>query len=75
MLLKAKSVLLLILFMLVGCAAVQPDALTDRGGWVFREHSCSTARISAKRSRSFGQNLENQARGPLSSLFMGIKNR
>ena len=36
MLLKAKSVLLLILFMLVGCAAVQPDALTDRGGWVIQ---------------------------------------
>jgi dipeptidyl aminopeptidase/acylaminoacyl peptidase len=34
--LKAKSVLLLILVMLVSCAAVQPDALTDRGGWVIQ---------------------------------------
>ena len=34
--LKAKSVLLLTLVMLVSCAAVQPDAHTDRGGWVIQ---------------------------------------
>jgi dipeptidyl aminopeptidase/acylaminoacyl peptidase len=32
--LQAKSVLLLTWLLLVGCAAVQPDTLTDRGGWV-----------------------------------------
>ncbi len=32
--LKATSVLLLSLLMLVGCAAVQPGVMTDRGGWV-----------------------------------------
>ena len=36
MCLKAKSLLLLTLFMLVGCATVQPGALTDRGGWVIQ---------------------------------------
>src|SRR5262245_27660050 len=34
--LKAKSVLLLSLVMLVGFTAVQPDTLTDRGGWVIQ---------------------------------------
>jgi len=34
--LKAKSVLLLSLVMLVGFTAVQPDTLADRGGWVIQ---------------------------------------
>jgi dipeptidyl aminopeptidase/acylaminoacyl peptidase len=34
--LKAQSVRLLAILMLVGCAAVQPGAMPDRGGWVIQ---------------------------------------
>jgi hypothetical protein len=34
--LKAKSILLLPLVTLIGFTTVQPDTLTDRGGWVIQ---------------------------------------
>jgi hypothetical protein len=55
--LKAKSWLLLDLFMLVSCTAVQPIALTDRGGSVIQRAFLQHRQDQSKRSKSFGQNL------------------
>ncbi len=51
--LKAKSALFLTLFMLVSCAAVQPETLTDRGGWVIQREFLQHRQNQSKKIEVF----------------------
>ncbi len=51
--LKAKSVLFLTLFMLVSCAAVQPETRTDRGGWVIQREFLQHRQNQSKKIEVF----------------------
>jgi dipeptidyl aminopeptidase/acylaminoacyl peptidase len=51
--LKAKSVLFLTLFMLISCAAVQPETLTDRGGWVIQREFLQHRQNQSKKIEVF----------------------
>ena len=51
--LKAKSILFLTLSMLVSCAAVQPETLTDRGGWVIQREFLQHRQNQSKKVEVF----------------------
>ena len=51
--LKAKSVLFLTLFMLISCAAVQPETLTDRDGWVIQREFLQHRQNQSKKIEVF----------------------
>ncbi len=51
--LKAKSILLVTVFLLVGCAAVQPGAITDKGGWIVQREFLQYHQKNNKRIEVF----------------------
>jgi dipeptidyl aminopeptidase/acylaminoacyl peptidase len=67
MLLQAKSTLLLSLVMLVSCAVVQPEALTDSGGWVMQRAFLPHHQNSSKKIEVFWTKPE--APGPWPAIL------
>lgn len=61
---EAKSLLLVNLFLVVGCTAVEPGAFTDRGGWVVHRAFLEHRQDKSKRVEVFWTNPPGQGRWP-----------